>query len=170
VEGPFDERSFLPVSSTGRCNTLVFWKDGVLSMKYRQRTFYTDKPTSEMWGRWQRGLSTRSIGRRFDRASSSIFPHLAITGGIRPPDRARSRFALMLIERAEISHGLAANRSFRSIGRTLRRAPSTVSREGHRNGGRQAYRARDSTDVRSLAIWTSCAWVIRLLITLFRPF
>jgi len=110
-------------------------------MKYRQRTFYTAQQKSEMWDRWQRGESLSSIGRRFDRASSSIFPHLAITGGIRPPDRARSRFALTLIEREEISRGFAANRSFRSIGRTLRRAPSTVSREVHRNGGRQAYRA-----------------------------
>ena len=62
-------------------------------MKYRQRTFYTDKQKSEMWDRWQRGESMSSIGRRFDRASSPIFPHLAVTGGIRPPDRIRSRFA-----------------------------------------------------------------------------
>jgi len=113
-------------------------------MKYRQRTFYTDQQKSEMWDRWQRGESLSSIGRRFDRASSSIFPHLAITGGIRPPDRNRSRFALTLIEREEISRGLAANRSFRSIGRALKRAPSTVSREVHRNGGRQDYRAAHS--------------------------
>ncbi len=113
-------------------------------MKYRQRTFYTDKQKSEMWDRWQRGESLSSIGRRFDRASSSIFPHLARTGGIRPPDRSRSRFALTLIEREEISRGLAAKRSLRSIARTLMRAPSTISREVHRNGGRQAYRAAHS--------------------------
>ena len=82
-------------------------------MKYRQRTFYTDKQKSEMWERWQRGESLSSIGRRFDRASSSIFPHLALTGGIRPPARTRSRFALTLIEREEISRGLEAKRSFR---------------------------------------------------------
>lgn len=113
-------------------------------MKYRQRTFYTDKQKSEMWDRWQRGESLSSIGRRFDRASSSIFPHLARTGGIRPPDRSRSRFALSLIEREEISRGLVAKRSLRSIARALRRSPSTISREVHRNGGRQAYRATHS--------------------------
>lgn len=113
-------------------------------MKYRQRTFYTDKQKSEMWDRWQRGESLSSIGRRFDRASSSIFPHLARTGGIRPPERSRSRFALNLIEREEISRGLVANRSFRSIARTLKRSPSTISREVRRNGGRQAYRAARS--------------------------
>jgi len=113
-------------------------------MKYRQRTFYNDKQKSEMWDRWQRGESLSSIGRRFDRASSSIFPHLARTGGIRPPDRTRSRFALTLIEREEISRGLVAKYSFRSIARNLKRSPSTISREVHRNGGRQAYRAARS--------------------------
>ncbi len=113
-------------------------------MKYRQRTFYTDQQKSEMWDRWQRGESLSSIGRRFDRASSSIFPHLARTGGIRPPDRTRSRFALTLIEREEISRELVAKHSFRSIARNLKRSPSTISREVHRNGGRQAYRAARS--------------------------
>jgi len=69
-------------------------------MQYRTRTFYTDKQKSEMWDRWQSGESMSSIGRCFDRASSSIFPHLALTGGIRPPVRTRSRRALTLIERA----------------------------------------------------------------------
>ena len=82
-----------------------------------------------------------SIGRRFDRGSSSIFPHLALTGGLRPPTRSRSRFAPSLIEREEISRGLAAQHSFRSIARALSRSPSTVSRAGHRNGGRHSYRA-----------------------------
>ncbi len=68
-------------------------------MKYRTRTFYTNKQKSEMWDRWQRGESMSSIGRHFNRASSSIFPHLAQFGGIRPAARKRSRFALSLTER-----------------------------------------------------------------------
>ena len=113
-------------------------------MKYRTRTFYTDQQKSEMWDRWQRGESLSSIGRRFDRASSSIFPHLALTGGIRPPVRKRSRLALSLEEREEISRGLAVDRSLRSIARDLRRSPSTISREVGRNGGRKAYRTAQS--------------------------
>jgi len=50
-------------------------------MKYRMRTFYTDWQKSDMWDRWQRGESMISIGRHFNRASSSIFPHLAQLGG-----------------------------------------------------------------------------------------
>lgn len=50
-------------------------------MKYRRRVFFTDKQKSEIWDRWQRGESMSSIGRVFDRASSSIYPLLACTGG-----------------------------------------------------------------------------------------
>ncbi len=85
-----------------------------------------------------------SIRRCFNRASSSIFPHLAVTGGIRPPARTRSRLALTLMDREEISRGLAAKNSFRAIARVLHRSPSTISREVHRNGGRNAYRAAHS--------------------------
>jgi hypothetical protein len=63
-------------------------------MKYRSRVFFTDKQKSEIWDRWQRGESMSSIGREFNRNSSSIYPLLACTGGIRPPDRMRSRLAL----------------------------------------------------------------------------
>jgi hypothetical protein len=51
-------------------------------MKYRRRIFFTDKQKSEIWDRWQRGESMNSIGRGFDRASSSIYPLLSRTGGI----------------------------------------------------------------------------------------
>ncbi|AXI53365.1 IS30 family transposase [Sulfitobacter sp. JL08] len=97
-------------------------------MKYRTRTFYTDRQKSEMWDRWQRGESMSSIGRHFNRASSSIFPHLAQFGGIRPPARKRSRFALSLVDREEISRGLVAQKSLRSIAKGLNRSPSTISR------------------------------------------
>jgi hypothetical protein len=97
-----------------------------------------------MWDRWQRGESLSSIGRRFDRASSSIFPHLAQFGGIRPPQGTRSRRVLSLIEREEISRGLVAKRSFCFIAQRLNRSPSTISREVRRNGGRQTYRAARS--------------------------
>lgn len=44
-------------------------------------------------------------------------------------------------DREEISRGLAAEESVRAIARRLGRAPSTVSREITRNGGRSRYRA-----------------------------
>jgi len=105
-------------------------------MAYRRRQFFTDKQKSEIWDRWQRGESMSSIGRGFDRASSSIYPLLARTGGIRPPERSRSRLALTLTEREEISRGLHAKMTLRSIARALKRSASTISREVRRNGGK----------------------------------
>jgi len=113
-------------------------------MAYRKRIYYTEKQKSEIWDRWQRGESMNSIGRLFDRKSSSIYPLLSRTGGIRPPERKRSRFALSLREREEISRGLKAQQSLRSIARTLKRSASTISREVRRNGGSVHYRAARS--------------------------
>ena len=55
--------------------------------------------------------------------------------------RRRSRLALSLPEREEISRGIAAGDSIRSIAAVLGRASSTVSREVARHGGRKHYRA-----------------------------
>ena len=96
---------------------------------------------SELWDRWQRGESLRSIGRVFGKPSSSIYFQLAPHGGIRPRPRRRSRLALTLSEREEISRGIVAQRSIRSMASLLGRSPSTVSREIRRHGGYDRYRA-----------------------------
>jgi hypothetical protein len=72
-------------------------------MGYRRRIYFTEKQKAEIWDCWQRGELMSSIGRLFDRNSSSIYTLLARTGGIRPPGRRRSRLALTLAEREEIS-------------------------------------------------------------------
>ena len=95
----------------------------------------------ELWERWQRGQSLKAIGRAFGKPSSSIYFQVAPHGGIRPARRRRSRLALTLTQREEISRGIAAARSLRSMARLLGRAPSTVSREIKRNGGYDRYRA-----------------------------
>jgi IS30 family transposase len=109
-------------------------------MKQRQRIYYSAAQRSEIWDRWQRGESMSSIGRRFDRQSSSIFSVLSPSGGIRPAERRRSGRSLSLSEREEISRGLVAGRSLRAIAAQLGRAPSTISREVGRGGGRDRYR------------------------------
>jgi len=110
-------------------------------MKYPTRIYYTETDKGLMWDRWQKGESLHSIARLFGRSHSSIQGVLARTGGIRPPSRRRSRRSLSLAEREEISRGVFADRSLCSIAATLGRAPSTVSREVNRNGGRRRYRA-----------------------------
>jgi len=110
-------------------------------MKRRRRIYFTSAQKAEIWDRWQRGESMSSIGRCFDRDSSSIYPLLSRAGGIRPAVRKRSRLALTLLEREIISRGVAACHSLRSIAKQLCRPASTVSREISRNGGYARYRA-----------------------------
>ncbi|WP_159983260.1 MULTISPECIES: IS30 family transposase [unclassified Novosphingobium] len=113
-------------------------------MKQRRRIYYTAGQRAEIWDRWQRGESMSSIGRRFDRVSSSVFSVISPTGGIRPADRKRVRRALSLAEREWISRGLSVSEPLRAIARRLDRAPSTISREVRRNGGFARYRATAS--------------------------
>ena len=110
-------------------------------MKYRTRIYYTAEQRSLMWDYYQRGESLHTIARLFDRYHSSISRIIGETGGIRPPDRKRSPHALSLGEREEISRGIAAGFSLRTIAADLGRSPSTISREINRNGGTKRYRA-----------------------------
>jgi hypothetical protein len=88
-----------------------------------------------MWERWKQGETLHQIARLFDRPHSSIRQILAEGGGIRPPLRSRSKLALTLAEREEISHSLVTGESIRALAVRLARAPSTISREIARNGG-----------------------------------
>ena len=110
-------------------------------MPRKPRIHYTETDKALMWDRWRKGESLESIAQLFDRTHGSVARILRRTGGIRPPKRTRSRRTLSLAEREEISRGVVTDRSIRSIAASLNRAPSTVSREINRNGGRQHYRA-----------------------------
>jgi IS30 family transposase len=95
-----------------------------------------------MWRRYKAGESQSKIGLALGRSSGCIFAQLVPFGGIAPRrQRSRSALVLSMAEREEISRGLAADASIRSIAQALGRAPSTVSREVRRHAG-QAYRYR----------------------------
>lgn len=110
-------------------------------MKQRPRIYYTETQKALMWDRWKKGESLQQIAQLFDRHHPSIQRILVETGGIRPAQRSRSRLSLTLAEREEISRAVVAGHSIRMIATSLRRAPSTISREFKRNDGRQSYRA-----------------------------
>src|SRR6266508_444866 len=110
------------------------------------RRGFTAAEKTELWDRWQRGESLKAIGRAFGKPSSSIYFQVSPYGGIRPAPRRRSRLALTLSEREEISRGIAVHRSARSMAGLLGRSPSTVSREIRRNGGYDGYRAALADD------------------------
>ena len=102
---------------------------------------FTEEERVEVWDRWQAGDTNRVIGRDLGRSAASIRAFVESWGGVRPPVRRRSPQHLSLVEREEISRGVAAGDSLRMVATRLGRAPSTISRELARNGGRHRYRA-----------------------------
>ena len=118
-----------------------------MQMTRRNGRGFSSAEKTELWDRWQRGESLKAIGRVFGKPSSSIYFQLSPHGGIRPSPRRRSRLALSLWEREEISRGIVARHSIRSMALLLSRSPSTVSREVRRNGGYDQYRAALADDM-----------------------
>ena len=105
------------------------------------RSALTVQEKTEVWRRYRAGDSLRSISRGMGRSMEALRLLIAATGGRPPVVSRRSMLRLSLAEREEISRGVVAGYSYRSIAGRLRRAPSTVCREIKRNGGRQRYRA-----------------------------
>jgi IS30 family transposase len=97
---------------------------------------------NELWARWRRGESLTDIAAVLERHRTAIGDVVASAGGIAPAARRRSRLVLTMADREEISRGIAGGLSLRQIARVLGRAPSTVSRELQRHGGRAVYRAQ----------------------------
>jgi IS30 family transposase len=115
-------------------------------MRLGKRFGFSAIEKDKIWSCWKAGQSLHEIGRAFDKPHSSIRCLLLPRGGIPPITRRRSRLALTLAEREDISRGLASGSSLREIARRLNRAASTMSREISRNGGRTTYRAHAADD------------------------
>lgn len=90
------------------------------------------------------GQSLSDIGRALGKHVGSIHGVISSNGGIAPAARCRLRLVLSLAEREKISRGMAVSASMRQIAIMIGRAPSTVSREIARNGGRNKYRASEA--------------------------
>jgi IS30 family transposase len=110
----------------------------------RKRREYSAAERKELWDRWKRGASISDIARALDRAPATIHYTIRQHGGVVPRERRRSRLALTLCEREEISRGVAAGESARRVAARLGRSPSTVTREITRHGGRRRYRAAEA--------------------------
>jgi transposase, IS30 family len=94
-----------------------------------------------IWVMWRRGDPIREMERTLGETLPRIRRYLRESGGIPPIPRRRRAGHLTLADREEISRGIAAGLSARTIARRIDRPSSTVSREIARNGGRDAYRA-----------------------------
>jgi IS30 family transposase len=101
----------------------------------------TAEQKQDLWSRWKAGESLSEIGRVLGKQPGSIHGVVASNGGYVPASRSRSARVLSMAEREEISRGLAEGLSLRVIAARLRRAPSSISREVGRHGGRASYRA-----------------------------
>jgi len=101
----------------------------------------TQAERAEVWTRRARGEPVPMIARHMGRDRRVVWKVVTATGGIPPRTPQRSCRELTVGEREELSRGLAMGESCRAMARRLGRAPSTLSREVHRNGGRQSYRA-----------------------------
>ncbi len=110
-------------------------------MARKNRRSLAAEVRQDIWSRWKAGESLSDIGRAVNKVPGSIHHVIAENGGVMPRVRQRSKRHLSLAEREDISRGLAAGKSLRSIASELSRAASTLSREVARHGGRQRYRA-----------------------------
>lgn len=111
----------------------------------------TDQQRKVLWCRYKAGETVRGIAGALGQRPSNLYRVLEAAGGIAPAQRSRSPRVLSFGEREEISRGIAAGSSFRTIARGLARAVSTVSHEVARHGGRACYRAAQA----DLAAWES---------------
>lgn len=107
------------------------------------------KRHAEVWSRWRAGQSLAEIGRALGIKPNIPFKFLKMQGGISPRTRTRRKGSLSSEEREEILRGVACGESARTIAAQLKRAPSTVTRELKRNGGRNVYRS-SKADKRAL--------------------
>ncbi len=101
----------------------------------------TPETIDALWVRLRSGMAAKPAARQLGLCTGTVRAYLIRCGGIHPPPRTRSVDRLRVEEREEISRGLAAGLSLREIAAQLGRAPSTISREVARNGGRRRYRA-----------------------------
>ena len=75
----------------------------------------SDAQKAELWQRWKHGQSLSDIGRALSKHAGSIHGVVSAKGGIAPCIRRRSFLALTLLEREEISRGLARGMGIREI-------------------------------------------------------
>lgn len=107
---------------------------------------WTPNEEAELWRHWKLGLSMAEIARAIGRPIPTVHHKVEHHGGFAPRVRRRNAQQLSAGERETISIEIASGSTVRAIAAQLRRAPSTVSREINRNGGRDKYRATQAEE------------------------
>ena len=107
----------------------------------KRRRLFGAAETALIWQRWRSGRRLEQIAEELGRSTPAVTYLVIRRGGIAPTARHRAESALRLEEREEISRAIARGETVRDLAAALGRAPSTISREIRRHGGRARYRA-----------------------------
>lgn len=104
---------------------------------------FTAEQVEQLWTMRATGIPLARVAHQVGVSPISMHAYLLRCGGVRPSPKTRAPDRLTLTDREEISRGLAAGLSMRTIAAGLNpaRPSSTVSREIARNGGVRRYRA-----------------------------
>src|SRR5207247_6933408 len=98
--------------------------------------YLTVAEKAEIWTRRVAGEPIWVIARDMGRSRKTVHAQVVATGGVRPRTPQRSRRELTAGEREELSRGLGVGDSCRAMAKRMGSAPSSVSREVSRGGGR----------------------------------
>jgi IS30 family transposase len=96
---------------------------------------------AELWARFKAGETLKEIAAALGRHPGTVQSVVEAAGGCAPRGRMRARWALQATERETLARHVETGAGVREMARLLGRAPSTISRELTRNGGRAQYRA-----------------------------
>ena len=98
-------------------------------MTKRIRKTFTQEERHRCWQLWRQGLGYSDIAREISSKPGTVFGLIRLNGGFSPPQRLRSQLHLTLLEREEISRGIAQGLAIRTIASQLKQSPSTISHE-----------------------------------------
>ena len=107
----------------------------------KRRTRFTAAQRAVLWERFKAGDTLAAIAAALGRHPGTIQNVVRAAGGVAPRPRQRAAWALTPEERETVARLVETGASARTIAARLDRAPSTISRELARNGGRAHYRA-----------------------------
>ena len=112
-------------------------------MKTKQKAWrwLTSSQRLEVRRRVGIGESNAEIAQAVGCSRSTVSYVVKKSGGVKARPRPRAKLRLSLPEREEISRGLVAGESYRTIAVHLGRSSSTISREVAANGTRRSYRS-----------------------------
>ncbi len=89
----------------------------------------TDIKKVTLWNLWRSGTPMSEIASNINKPPATVFSYLEYHGGIQPRQRYRSLYVLSLSEREDISRGLSAGRSIRSIAHFLKLVVKSIKME-----------------------------------------